>query len=216
MHVAQLMEKDNTVANQQLDLLRANEKNRELEKKLRQAEEASRTTVNQLWERRIEMAKEELRQEMQNIVSSTVCGTDQRLCIAASATISQMPLDDECQFHNLWECFVVVYHILFQIEGAGMHFLTELTPWRRVANIDKEGMSVEDKQKMEKFEKEIQHVTPDRRKGYSDSDWQNMMRIYKKLWPFKGPTPEALDWWSLSTQELLQAVPWTNLCFLFI
>jgi hypothetical protein len=35
--------------------------------------------------------------------------------------------------------------------------------------------------------------------------------MYKKLWPFKGPMPEALDWWSLSTQELVQAVPWTNL-----
>ena len=90
------------MGNQQLDLLRANEKNRELEERLRQAEEASRTTVNQLWGTRIEMAKEELREEMRNIVSSTVCGTDQRLSVAASATISQMSLDDECQFHDVW------------------------------------------------------------------------------------------------------------------
>jgi hypothetical protein len=49
MHLVQLMEKDNTILNQQLDLLRANEKNRELEERLRQAEEASRTAINQLW-----------------------------------------------------------------------------------------------------------------------------------------------------------------------
>ena len=67
MHVAQLMEKDNTILNQQLDLLRADEKNRELEERLRQTEEASRTTVNQLWETRIKMAKEELRDEMRNL-----------------------------------------------------------------------------------------------------------------------------------------------------
>lgn len=49
MRLVQLMEKDNTILNQQLDLLRANEKNRELEERLRQAEEASRTAINQLW-----------------------------------------------------------------------------------------------------------------------------------------------------------------------
>ena len=206
------------MGNQQLDLLRANEKNRELEERLRQAEEASRTTVNQLWGTRIEMAKEELREEMRNIVSSTVCGTDQRLSVAASATISQMSLDDECQFHDVWKCLVVLYHIIFQIDGVYMHFKEELTPWRRVENIKKPGMqlSVQCKQKMEKFDSETRHVIANRKKSYSDAEWQNLLKIYKKLWPFKGPTPEALDWWSLSTQELLQAVPWTNFYFLII
>jgi len=151
-------------------------------------------------------------------VSSTVYDADQRLAVEASATISQMSLDDECQFHEIWKCLVVLYHIIFQIEGISIHFKEELTPWRRVHTLYNTGMrlSVEGKQKIEKFDKAIQHVIPDQRKSYSESDWENMMRIYKRLWPFKGPTPEALDWWSLSTQELLQAVPWTNLYFLII
>ena len=66
--------------------------------------------------------------------------------------------------------------------------------------------------------KETQHVIDNRKrsKDYLDAEWQNLVRVYKKLWPFKGPAPEALDWWSLSTQELLQAVPRTNLYFIFI
>ena len=43
MRIAQLMEKDKTIANQQLDLLRANETARELETRLHQAEKTSRT-----------------------------------------------------------------------------------------------------------------------------------------------------------------------------
>ena len=79
-------------------------------------------------------------------------------------------------------------------------------------------LSVQCKEKMDKFDKEAKHIIVNPRKGkdYSDAEWQNLMRIYKKLWPFKGPTPEALDWWSVSTEELLQAVPWTNLYFIFI
>ena len=214
MHLAQLIERDYTIKNQQLDLLHANEKTRELEDRLRQAEEASRTAVSQLWETRIEMVKEELRQEMHSIVASTACDTDQRLSIAASITLS---LDDncQCQFHNLWKCFVVMYHIQFKIEAAGMHLKQELTPWREVrSRLRKKGMSVEGQKRMEQFDKEMRHFTT-RSNSYSDPDWQNMMNIYEKFWPFKGPTPEALDWWSLSTQELLQAVPWTNFCFLF-
>ena len=212
MHLAQLIERDYTIKNQQLDLSHANEKTRELEERLRQAEEASRTAVSQLWETRLEMAKEELRQEMHSIVASTAYATDQRPSIAASISLS---LDDncQCQFHTSWKCFVVMCHILFKIEAAGMHLKQELTPWRRARNLDKEGMSVEGRKRMEQFDKEIRHFTPGST-GYSDSDWQNMIKIYKKLWPFKGPTPEALDWWSLSTQELLQAVPWNNICFL--
>ena len=220
MHIAQLMEKDKTIANQQLDLLRANETARELETRLRQADETSGTAVNQLWERRIEAAKEELRDEMRNILSSTVCGTDQRLSIAASATISQMALDDKGQFHDIWKCLVVLYHIIFQKENIYMHFKDELTPWRRTQSVNKRGiqLSVQGKQKMEKYDKETQHVIDNRKrsKDYLDAEWQNLVRVYKKLWPFKGPAPEALDWWSLSTQELLQAVPRTNLYFIFI
>ena len=220
MHIAQLMEKDKTIANQQLDLLRANETARELETRLRQAEKTSETAVNQLWERRIEAAKEELRDEMRNILSSTVCGTDQRLSIAASATISQMTLDDKGQFHDIWKCLVVLYHIIFQKENIYMHFKDELTPWRRTKSLNRSGiqLSVQGKQKMEKYDKEIKHVIDNRKRSVQNLDavWQDLVRVYKKLWPFKGPKPDALDWWSLSTQELLQAVPRTNLYFIFI
>ena len=84
-------------------------------------------------------------------MSSTVYDADQRLAVEASATISQMSLDDECQFHEIWKCLVVLYHIIFQIEGISIHFKEELTPWRRVHTLYNTGMrlSVEGKQKIE-------------------------------------------------------------------
>ena len=75
-----------------IDLLRAEEKNRELEERLRKAEEAARAAVNELWETRFEMAKDELKEEMRNIVSSTASGADQRIPVEASTEISQLSL----------------------------------------------------------------------------------------------------------------------------
>ena len=220
MHIAQLMEKDKTIAKQQLDLLRASETAGELETRLHQAEKTPRTAVNQMWERRIEAAKEELREEMRNILSPILRDTDHRLSLEASATISQISLDDKCQFQDLWKCLVVLYHIIFQIEGEHMDFKVEPTPWRVVQVLINKGirLSAEGKRKIEKFDQAVQHIISKKSysESYSESDWENMMRIYKRLWPFKGPAPAALDWWSLSTEELLQAVPWTSLYFLII
>ena len=213
MHIAQLREREFTIKNQQLDIARGNERARELEERLRQAEKASSTAQSQLWQARIEIAKEDLRQEMQTILSPTMCDTEQRLL---KATPTSLSLGESCQsqFHTLWKCFVLIYHIPFKTDAAAAHLKQDLTPWRRARNLDKEGMSVEGRKKMEQFDKEMRQFTTGNF-GYSDSDWQNMMQIYRRFWPFKGPTPEALDWWSLSIQELLQAVPWNNIFFPF-
>ena len=109
---------------------------------------------------------------------------------------------------------------MFKIKGVSLHFREELAPWRRAHNVAESGIKLSvqgSTQTMEKFDKETRHVIANQKHEcvYSDSEWQNLLRIYKKLWPFKGPMPEALDWWSLSTQELVQAVPWTNLFFKF-
>ena len=141
---AQLWERDNTILNQRIDLLRAEEKNRELEERLRKAEEtarridllraeekdreleerlqkaeeAARAAVNELWETRFEMAKDEFPEEMRNIVSSTASGADQRIPVKASPEISQLSLHEGCQLNAIWKCLVVLYHIMFKIEGV--------------------------------------------------------------------------------------------------
>ena len=46
---------------------------------------------------------------------------------------------------------------------------------------------------------------------WTDSEWGQIWKIYCKLWPVKGATPEALDWWSMSTAELTQAEAWTDI-----
>ena len=105
------------------------------------------------------------------------------------------------------------------MDGVGLHPEEELTPWRRTQFVrETHKMSVQGTQTMKKFDQETQRIIDHRgkRKVFSESEWQDLMRIYKQLWPFKGPRPEALDWWTLTTTELVQAVPWhIMLSFLF-
>ena len=148
------------------------------------------------------------------------CAADQRISAEDSTETSQLSLHEGCQLNAIWKCLVVLHHSMFKIKGVSLHFREELAPWRRAHNVAESGIKLSvqgSTQTMEKFDKETRHVIANQKHEcvYSDSEWQNLLRIYKKLWPFKGPMPEALDWWSLSTQELVQAVPWTNLFFKF-
>ena len=146
---------------------------------------------------------------MQTIVSPTMSDTEQR---PLTANWKALSLGESSQ-SSIWKCFVLIYHIQFKIDFVSSHLQRELTPWRRATNIDKESMSEEGRKTMAQFDKEMSRFrkTMNVSTQWSESEWQQIMQVYRKLWPFKGPTPEALDWWSLSTRELLQAVPWNNL-----
>ena len=126
------------------------------------AEEAARAAVKEPWETRFELAKDELKEEMRNIVSSTASGADQRISVEDSTEISQLSLHEGCQLNAIWKCLVVLYHIMFKIKGVSLHFREELAPWRRAHNVAESGikLSVQGTQTMEKFDKETRHVMP--------------------------------------------------------
>ena len=82
-------------------------------------------------------------------------------------------------------------------------------PWRKASELIKKGteMSQEGRRRLDKFNQQIQQIVDARKlKTWTASEWEEFMKIYRKLWPFKGSKPEALDWRSLSATELVQAV----------
>ena len=105
MRSAQLLERDNTILNQRLDILRVEERNREMEERVRRAEDAAMTATQELWDKRFEIAKEELREEMRNILSSAASSTDQRMQSQNPTEIFHLSLHEECQCKNYVEMF---------------------------------------------------------------------------------------------------------------
>lgn len=172
-----------------------------------------------MWEKRFEVAKEELREEMRHILSNAE-GAQLPVADHDLTETSLLSVYEGCECNTIWSCCVVLYYIGFTIENKSLYGHSD-SPWRAPPipgqiQQNKIEMSAKGWQLMERFNQQVQCVT-NRRKlttTFSDSEWQELLKIYRKLWPFNDPKPEALDWWSRSTTELVQAVSWTDLIHL--
>ena len=77
--------------------------------------------------------------------------------------------------------------------------------WRREQCLLKCGVLIQKgEEKIRKFEQQVAAL-PGRKGGrWEQAEWNEIEKIFRKFWPFKGPAPQPLDWWSLTNQSSWQ------------